>query len=102
MGLGQYGASCNTICFNGKTVIDMKLFILVMSVVTFIILLVFAFLSYPERTLSLDLAFQDFYLILTKSFVVNLRFGTIIPQVFPLAFIWMSGSLKQILLAHSI
>lgn len=80
----------------------MKVFVRLAGCITFLVLLVYAFLFYQERTLTFDLAFQDFYIVITKCFVINaVRFGSIVPQIFPLIFRWLECPLKQILVAHS-
>ena len=63
---------------------------------------VFALLFFKERTVTFDMAYQEFYVILTRGFVLNLRIGAIIPQSIPLILRWFNCPLKTILILHSL
>lgn len=78
-----------------------RLLISISGIITFSILLVFALLFYRERTLTFDMAYQEFQIILTKSFVTNLRVGALLPQIIPLSCRWLGSSLNTTLLLHS-
>ena len=80
----------------------MKQFVKISGFLSFIILSVFALLFFKERTVTFDMAYQEFYVILTRSFVWNLRIGAIIPQVIPLILRCFNCPLKSILIFHSL
>ena len=81
----------------------MKLLVRIIGFATFLVMFILAALFFKERTLSFDIALQDFYIILRKTaFVYLIRPGDILHQIPPLLLRWLNCPTKQILMAHSL